>query len=141
MLAAAPLAIIFAGTILPPAGLVKAGPEAEHVRHFVVEEDRSPTTSGTAAFPRSTTSLGPGFIDGDRPAADLVEVQIPNGVGGLGTVSHLDECETTGPTRLAVLDDVHFRHFAVLAKRLAEVILGGRMRQIAHVDTRHEALL
>ena len=71
ILAARQVAIILAGTGLPPAVPVKARREAEHARGFVVELDCSPTTPETAVLARSTLLLGPGFLEHLRVTSQI----------------------------------------------------------------------
>ncbi len=51
-----------------------------------------------------------------------------DGVGSFIPVGHFDKCETTGPTGLAIFDDVHTRHFAMLAEGLQEVVFRRHVR-------------
>src|SRR6185503_12411846 len=75
-----------------------------------------------------------GLVDGHRPAADLLKVKSADGRLARALIGHLDEAEPARPARHLVHDDRDGADLAVSFKRLAEIILGRFVRQIAHVD-------
>src|SRR6185295_8475049 len=73
-----------------------------------------------------------GLVDGERAAAELGAVEVVN--RRVATLGHLDEAEAARAAGVAVGDDLGAGHGAVVAERLAEVVRGGRERQVPDVD-------
>src|SRR6185437_11100456 len=89
---------------------------------------------GTAASATGTALLR--LVHAQRPAAEILAVQILNGAGSIGA-RHLDEREAAGAARVPIGDDADGLHRAVLREQRADLVLAGRKRQIADIDLGH----
>jgi hypothetical protein len=93
------------------------------------------STVSIAAATTASARAFAGFTDGDRSALDVFAVQRLDGALRAGIGRHLDECEPTGPARVAIEDDLHLGHLVTHRREcLAQVGLGGRIRQVAYVE-------
>src|SRR4051812_32037263 len=80
------------------------------------------------------------FVDAQRPAVHLVAVEsLDRGLRLART--HLNETETTGLARLAVVDQLYGINLAMALEEHLDVLLGYLEGQVAHVDRRHPGLL
>src|SRR5579862_9011178 len=86
------------------------------------------TATATAAF-----GFGPGFIDGQRPAATVLAVQGGNRSLGLLIGFHLDEAETFGTAGVAIDDDLSRFHRAVGFEHFAEVCVRHPVTQVSDI--------
>jgi len=104
-------------------------------------------TAAASAAPAAKTTAragsvgpGPGFVDRQVAAFQVLAVHIGDGLIGLFLVRHLDETETSGLAGELVLDDVAARDLAEDLEGLFEIRFRRVPGQIAHVDV-HTTLL
>ncbi len=80
------------------------------------------TLSATAAAAAAIGS-GLGLVDLDLARAELFSVQRADGLTASIIVSDFDEPKSARPTGFTISDEIHFAHFAELAKQFANLIL------------------
>src|SRR5262249_51336457 len=91
-----------------------------------------PTAS---AAPAAASFLArPGFIDRQRPTADLLAVERLNGVLGFLVAAHLHEAEALGSTRVAIHDDLRRLDRAVWGEHRLQRGIGHVVSQIPNVQ-------
>ncbi len=80
------------------------------------------TLSATAA---AAAAIGSGLslVDLDLARAELFSVQRADGLTASIIVSDFDEPKSARPTGFTISDEIHFAHFAELAKQFANLIL------------------
>lgn len=94
--------------------------------------------AAAAATAASWTILsGAGFIDRDRSAVDLFEIQVFYGGLGLATVRHFNKGESTRTSCFPILNDAHRRYRSKRLKGGPYVVLRRVKRQISHVNVGH----
>ena len=73
----------------------------------------------------STAAIGSGLglVDLDLARAELFSVQRADGLTASIIVSDFDEPKSARPTGFTISDEIHFAHFAELAKQFANLIL------------------
>src|ERR1700722_3764484 len=76
-----------------------------------------------------------GLVHAKRTPVERRPVHRLDGVGGLVRVAHRHEAEAARLAALAVIDDVHVRHFARCRERLPEGLRRRAEREIAHVES------
>ena len=78
------------------------------------------TLSAAAA---AAIGSGLGLVDLDLARAELFSVQRADGLTASIIVSDFDEPKSARPTGFTISDEIHFAHFAELAKQFANLIL------------------
>ena len=91
----------------------------------------SAATAITTATAAATLVAGPGLVDGQITAAEILAVEAVHRV--LATIGHLNETEAAGSIRLAVHDDLCRKHLAVAAEQLVQLIRRRVVRQVSDV--------
>src|SRR5690606_9369194 len=79
-----------------------------------------------------------GDVHDEGAAAEVLAGQGADRGLGFVVVGHLDEPEAAGAAGFAVHDHARPGDLAVLGEELVEFILGGRVREVAHVNVGHE---
>src|SRR5215210_5163879 len=74
--------------------------------------------AAAAATAAGTVLTGPGFVDGEGPAAVLLAVERGDGRLGLVIVRHFDEPEALAAAGVPVVDDLGGDDLPVLTKQL-----------------------
>jgi hypothetical protein len=96
------------------------------------------TTAAAAAKAATATAVGTlaSFANRNRTTLELFAVQRLHGVLRTGVSRHLNEREAAWATGVAIEHKLHFRHVMTCRhERIAEIRLGGRVRQIANVKS------
>jgi hypothetical protein len=99
------------------------------------------TTTAAESTAAAALRTRTGFVHDKRTAAEIGAVQCSDCLLCLIAIGHLDKCEPAGTSSVPVHHQVHGLHFAVGFKRPADVILGGRERQISYVQSLHGKIL
>ncbi len=90
--------------------------------------------ASTLSAAAAAIGSGLGLVDLDLARAELFSVQRADGLTGSIIVSEFDEAESARPTGFTINDDIHFAHFAVLAKEFANLILSCIKGEITNVE-------
>ena len=79
----------------------------------------------TLSASASTAAIGSGLglVDLDLARAELFSVQRADGLAASIIISDFDEPKSARPTGFTISDEIHFAHFAELAKQFANLIL------------------
>jgi len=88
----------------------------------------------TATFGTGTVLLRTGLVHDDRTTGDHRLVETRNRILSELGRRHLDEPETTWPTRLAIKCDTRGNDLAHALENLAEFILGEGVREVSNVE-------
>ena len=94
--------------------------------------EAAPAAAGAARA--GTVRAGPGFVDRQGPALEVLAVQAGDGLVGLFLVRHLDEAEAARLTGELVLDDRRALNRTEGLKGFLDVLLGGGPRNVSDVD-------
>jgi hypothetical protein len=100
----------------------------------------APTTAATATATGATRSALLGFVDSQRATAHLKAIGLLDGVLRF-TGTHVDECKSSRPSGLSVIDELDGFDFAVTLEQRADFIFCRSERQVANVDRRHSTNL
>src|SRR5262245_40146406 len=94
------------------------------------------TAAAVAAAAATTAAafLRTRFVDGQRPAVDLIAVHRLDGGLSLGVAAHLDEAEPLGTAGVAVHDHLRRLHGAVGLEHLLQIAVTDTVGQVAHVQ-------
>jgi hypothetical protein len=92
------------------------------------------TTAGTTPAP---FALGPGFIDIQRSAVQLMSVQRGDGAIRFTGIGHFDKCEAPGTPGFAICNHAHTLYSSVRLKQRADRRLRGREIQIPYKNILH----
>ena len=111
--------------------MVPSNPRAFGEGVIVVELVSPPAT---AAASTTALILGPGFVDDEGAAIELLTIQSVDSCGCVLFFRHRHEAETARAAGIAIGDDADFFHFAVRGKEVSERLLRGGKVQIAHVN-------
>src|SRR5580765_6462750 len=90
--------------------------------------------SESARAPIRALVSGPRFADGQRAASDFLPVHGAHGRVGLRVVGELDESKSLGAPGIAVRDELGRLRLAERSEEIAQLLFGGVVREIAHVQ-------
>jgi hypothetical protein len=98
------------------------------------------TTAATPAVAAATTAAAfallhrARFIHGQGATVDFLAVKLGDGrLGFLGS-AHFHKAKTAGPSRYAIIDQLHPRDIARLGKEIGQVVFRHAKGQVAHVQ-------
>src|SRR5258708_21427763 len=97
----------------------------------------TPAAAAARTAAAAALAFGFGLVDRNGPTLDLLEVESRDGRCAFGLIRHLDEAEPPRPARHLVHDDRDGRNLAMGFERLADIVLGRLIRQVAYVDVHH----
>ena len=120
----APAIAAATATAAAGASTTTAAPAAEPIPATATAE----SAATLARFARTS------FVDGKSAAAHIGAVQSCHGFICLGIVRHLDKCETTGLSRVAVFYDLYPIHLSVCGERGIKILLGSLERNVPDVN-------
>src|SRR5687767_11384504 len=97
------------------------------------------TTAATTAVVAAASGAaalfaGPGLVDCQGSALELLAVERLNGLLGLGVVLHLDEAEAPRPAGLPIGNHLGARHHAMLLEESQQVVGACVPHQVADVN-------
>jgi hypothetical protein len=97
-------------------------------------EASASTATATAAAPTAAAPAVLGLVHAKAASAQVRPVEGADRGLGRARIRHLDEGESPGASGLAIRDHVDGLHSAVLFEKRAELVLGGRERDISDVQ-------
>jgi hypothetical protein len=76
--------------------------------------------------------FGPGFVDGERPPAKFLAIELSNGLCGGLVVCYLHKSKAAGLAGVAVSHDPHLLNFPERTEHISEFVFAGGKWKVAY---------